>query len=201
MPAISEILEDFSAPTRNASLWNLAVGSGSALQSDGRLTISPASNQTPATYDGYSSVNTYDLTGSSIRVEYVQGLATSNGCEAALTLEAGSSSNVMSIVSIYNGYVLRLRTGGTYDDTYLNPRNDPLYRWWRLREQGGTLYWDTSADGITWTNRRSAASTFALTSLRVKLSAGTWQNIATPGQAIFDNVNISNTPTSAWLAL
>jgi hypothetical protein len=76
-------------------------------------------------------------------------------------------------------------TSVTYDSTN--------HRWLRMRESGGTIYWDTSADGFTLTNQRNAsAGALNLTSGKINLSATGSAGAATPGAAIFDNLNLSS---------
>jgi hypothetical protein len=186
-PKIATLTEDFSGGSMDSSKWGLLTGGGSSSQSTGQLVISPLSNS-PA-YEGYYSLLTYDLTNSAIYVANIQGLSTDLGAETLLSLQYGSSANAIMIVSTQSGYTMRIRTSNVNDDTSFTPRNDTANRWWRIREKYGNIYWDTSPDCINWTNRRIAAPTFAITDLNVTVAAGTWQNVASPGQAIFDTIN------------
>src|SRR5205823_3771154 len=69
----------------------------------------------------------------------------------------------------------------------------------------GQLYWETSADGLTWTTQTSIAAPFAVSAVRVNLNAGTWDAVGNPGMAVFDNLDIpspavSPTPTVTSVA-
>lgn len=185
---VSTISDDFSAPTMNSSLWWLMNGGGVLSQSTGQLAISPASNA-PG-YDGYASLATYNLTDSSIYIEIPQRASQSVGAETVFSLDAGSNVNSISMIAAQNGIVLRLRTSNSNSDTYISTYSSTLHRWWRIRGYYGNIYWETSPDCINWTTHRTMAPTFGLTSLSVVICAGTWQNVASPGQAIFDNLNV-----------
>lgn len=186
-PKIATLTENFSGGSIDSSKWGVFTNGGTSSQSTGQLVISPLSNS-PG-YEGYYSQLSYDLTNSEIYVANIQGLSTDLGSESLLSLQAGSSANAIIIVSTSSGYTLRLRTSSTNSDISFTPRDDITNRWWRIREKYGYIYWDTSPDCINWTNRRVATPTFAITDLNVNINAGTWQNVATPGQAIFDTVN------------
>lgn len=186
-PKIATLTEDFSSGSMDGSKWGILTNGGSSSQSTGQLVVSPLSNS-PG-YEGYYSLITYDLTNSAIYVANIQGLSTDVGAETLLSLQFGSSANALMLLSAQTGYIMRIRTANVDNDTYFTPRDETANRWWRIREKYGNIYWDTSSDCINWTNRRIAVPTFAITDLNITIGAGTWQNVASPGQAIFDNIN------------
>jgi hypothetical protein len=65
------------------------------------------------------------------------------------------------------------------------------HRWLRVREAGGTMYWEVSSDGSGWNAVATENSGFAiqLSRVEVRLEAGTRAASADPGVAVFDNVN------------
>jgi hypothetical protein len=46
---------------------------------------------------------------------------------------------------------------------------------------------ETSADRVSWTTQRRVAREMASKALKGELSAGTWEPVAAPGTAIFDD--------------
>jgi hypothetical protein len=64
------------------------------------------------------------------------------------------------------------------------------HRWLRFREGSGTLYLETSADGLAWTSRLSTTTPWWITWVRIYLGAGTWDTTSDPGRGEFDNVNL-----------
>ena len=80
--------------------------------------------------------------------------------------------------------------------------NTTTHRWWRFRESGGTTYWDTSPDGVSWTQRFFLANPFALTAVSVYLRTGNWAAASGANYAVFDNFNggAAPTPTTGIIA-
>src|SRR5258708_6887555 len=47
-----------------------------------------------------------------------------------------------------------------------------MHRWLRIRESGGTIFWETSPDSINWFLFKSLANPFYIISLQPVLSGG-----------------------------
>jgi hypothetical protein len=195
---LETLTDNFNDNTMDTNLWSLLVGTGTTAETGSQLVLTPASNNPGSTYDGYSSVNRYDLTSSQATIELAQGVTATSGCEQAFTLEIDSSNAITMLLGGSNNLIFRLKTAGSNNDTSVT-RNDTTMHWWRIRESRGTVYWETSQNGNTWTTRRSAAVSFPVTSVRLKISAGTWQNVASPGVGIYDNLNTLNTAAAPWI--
>lgn len=54
---------------------------------------------------------------------------------------------------------------GTVTTIYTATYNALTHRWLRFRESGGTVHWESSADGHTWVSRYSESSPFAVTDM------------------------------------
>lgn len=140
---------------------------------------------------GIGSNTAYDLTASAAYVE-VPSINGGSGAETVFTLitalvdpSVGSSSLYKLEFAVaggslafgyYNGPSGWNPTSVTYSAT--------AHKFWRFRESAGTLYWETSPDGSTWTTQRSEPAPFSLTSLYVNL----WTELAA-GTAEFANFN------------
>jgi hypothetical protein len=72
--------------------------------------------------------------------------------------------------------------------------DDTAHAWWRIRETGGTVFWDTAPDGLTWTNRKSQTSPAWINDGIQELVLECHRNNGTNNFAEFDNFNIL--PTS-----
>jgi hypothetical protein len=103
--------------------------------------------------------------------------------------------------------VLRSMVNGVNDQTYI-PTFDPVaHHYWRIRhdQTANTINFDTSADGSSWTTRKTAAVAFSLTGLRFYLYAGAYgTGNGSPGAAKYDNFQlVGNTPSTVaniqWL--
>jgi len=67
--------------------------------------------------------------------------------------------------------------------------NASTHRWWRLRYAAGSIYWDTSTNGFSWTNRRSKTlGAIAITDMRVVFAV---DGGAPVGDSLFDNLNLN----------
>lgn len=66
------------------------------------------------------------------------------------------------------------------------------HKYIRIREDGGKIYWDYSANGTSWTNLTSATPPEAVTSVNPGVYAGRW-GTGTNSSAIFDEIAIYDT--------
>ena len=63
------------------------------------------------------------------------------------------------------------------------------HTYWRIRNASGFWFWDTSADGATWTQRATTAETWNPSGVYVVLMAGRYTSGDTESVAYFDAVN------------
>jgi hypothetical protein len=71
--------------------------------------------------------------------------------------------------------------------------NGTTHRWWRIRLNGSTITWDTSPNGIDWTQQKSKTSAGgSLADVRVAFYAGYTGSEPSPGTAVFDNFNAAS---------
>jgi hypothetical protein len=96
-------------------------------------------------------------------------------------------SFVVTGLILEDGAFLFLRPDKTYVDA---GRYDPSDLWWRLRESGGVLYFDTSMDGKTFQNRGSIPDPAPLDSVTVGLGAGENVDAGDAGEAEFRCYNL-----------
>lgn len=82
-------------------------------------------------------------------------------------------------------------TVGGVVSTVASTTYDPInHDFLRIREAGGTVYYETSEDGSSWDIRASTPSVFSLSSVYVQLYAGYWGAETSPGTVLFDNLNL-----------
>lgn len=177
--AIGSVADSFEGAL-DPSTW--AEVQAPATVSGGRLVI-PAER-------GYGYVRTapkYDLTDGELSVEVPQVPSGPSG-EAFLII-GRDSSNEVSVIKSGANLIFRSTVAGSTTAPSAVPYDAALHRWWRIRNAHGITYWETSADGVSWTARRSAALDVDLTSAYVQLRAGHWGTESAPGSAVFDNVN------------
>ncbi len=163
---------------------------------DGALDVGRARVSATSGYPAVASATRYDLSASSLSVEAVGVPDVGNG-----TVEAALSATVDANNAVEFGWrngslALRIVSNGNRNFDVTTPTYDATaHRFWRLRESGGTVYWDASPDGRSWTNLRSAALPFSVTRVAIRLYAGYSGSESNPGSALFDNVNLGRPAT------
>lgn len=146
---------------------------------------------------GIGSVISYDLTGGGIAAQLLNVDAPPSSSSSAgyfALIGPSSGSNAQSL-----GWFMNPSSGenvigpfyGHPDLDYPNgvspvPYDPSVYRFLSVREKSGVIYWDYSADNVTWTNAASLATPFDVTDLTVSFYNGyynstfafTWGNVS-----------------------
>lgn len=186
--------DNFNDNVIDNSLWVAGSFEGSdplvtVNEVDGRLVITPLTGQSGLHYNGLLSNRTYDLTQGLIFVEVVEATRS----QANTMLMFGADNNNKAIMETENGSLyMRLVVGGSGVGAVSIPYDSGVHRWWRIRHvaSGDTIRFETSPDGIAWTQRHSVSrGSLNITTGKLNLSAGTWNSQSTPGRAIFDNLS------------
>lgn len=154
-----------------------------------------------SSYGSVYSSSAYDLTNSQIYARVVQLPNTGNGSTSFIFQLVLDSNNGISIQANPTSIAYTVTTGGiasttsaTYDGT--------AHKWWQIRASGSNVYFETSADGLTWTTRRTVSPSFAMTSLTAYFTCGYWDTEPNPGYALIDHVNyppIQPPRSSGWV--
>jgi len=162
MPSLSTLVDNFNGASIGPN-WGNSYGGAS--QSGGLAHV-------PCTtgYAGFQTSYTWTLAGAAFFVKVVSVPAASTATEAYASVfvnapgigVAGGPEEGYRIGFVINTVTGLLRckndTGyfdaGSVDITY----NPVTHAFVRLREDGTNVYWDTSPDGTTWTNRRTLAT-------------------------------------------
>ena len=203
---VEELKDSFDGITLDTVKWDNWGGAQVTL--DDRLKI-----QTTAVSDyyGINSHDLYSLEDSHIQVSlYNDPPETYASTETEMALSLNGSNNLL--FSKYKDgstwkLLARKKVAGSGTNLATITWNYSTMKWWRIRESGGTVYWDYSADGATWTNLTSTAKQFNLSSLYVDLLAGQWQTEAGGVLVEFDDFNYDGivaadiTKTAAYTVL
>lgn len=189
MAKASTFTDDFTA-IDYAKWWGYAT---EVAVTAGQLVLTPTSSY----YPYLESATTWDLTDSYFAFQLVQNAPAGAGSITTELLAAVDAANSVSVIISggENGYVtFREKVSGTNDDTSI-PYHSIRHKWFRIRHASGTVYWETSADGVTWVVRRSKATSLTLTAVVFRFVPGFYGTEPAPGTAIIDNVNL-NTGTT-----
>lgn len=147
-------------------------------------------------YNALDTASTYDLTNDSMYIQLVNaGNQTIASHEAIFQVYLNSTNHAWFTASNGNLAAFTLISGTQTQIGSSVTYSNFSHRWLRLRESGGTLYWDVSFNGSNWTNLWSAADPFTLTAINPTIQSGCYNNEASGSFAIFDDFN-TNESTS-----
>lgn len=186
-PVKMETLTDDFA-TQNAAKWNGFSGTNVQV-TGGQLSIVPDSTFTRQVV----SVDLFDLSSS---YALIQETGLGSAQILSLAVDDTTFANRFELFYNFGDLIFRETVATVTDDTTIT-FNATDHAWWRIRESGGTVFWDTSPDGSAWTNRRS--KTWAIpqvTSLSVFITAYT---SAGTTAATLDNFNNPPAPAAPSL--
>lgn len=170
--------------------WDKTQGDNPTLvtASGGSVTIS---HTTVGGYNDLRAVAEYVLTGSYGYVQvtdYGNQSITSHECIFLMTdntfqnsVQFIATGNSLFAYKTVANVTTAIGSSITLDTT--------AHKWLRIREASGTTFWDTSPDGVVWTNRWSSANPITVTALIPLIRCGIWQNEASGSQMTFDNFN------------
>jgi hypothetical protein len=134
----------------------------------------------------------YDLTSSYIFIEITEVPAAGTNADADFRAYIDTDNWFRWVYEAGTIYAQR-RKAAAQATIYSVAFNAVTHRWWRIRESGGDIYWDTSEDGITWTNRGTYTHGMTITSTKALLACYCYQNETDPGGWNIDNFNIVQT--------
>ena len=192
---ISMLTDDFDDGDVDDPRWgySFAAMGTSRREVDGALVLSIEADAGNA-FVGSMTPDTYDLRGQHVRVEVLQTGGRFTTLEVRDPLDAYAQLRVADAE-------LQARTSaaGEAPTTEAGIAYDPgVHRWWQLREQEGVLYWETSADGQTWSQLHATTIPLDASNARLILSAGS--SLSTPSEARFDNLQPLGDPDEGWCA-
>jgi hypothetical protein len=221
-PPISMLVDTFSGSTISPSLWTTPTESNQAQASQaGKLILAPHGGLAGSAA-GIRSTGTFNLINSQAFVSADQMVNAVDRVDTSFNLvyetyDGASDTARLTWLyanrNLYAGYTIR--QNGTFATIPLavipydpaNPTQYAQYRWWRIYESGGTVYWDTADSQQHWSGTpvASIADTqlLPLNALKVELDATTYPTGTPPpdpGEAHYTNLNVlevtpSVTPT------
>lgn len=198
--ATATLTDDFPGSSLDVTKWVASINGGTVTVGSGVLTITNP-NSTAFTGQLITSLIDYDLTGSYLVVNVEQVGNTATDEDTNVYVVVGSDFNYRLMFTQENGNLkARKVIAGTFTDVASVTYNATTMAWWRIRESGGTIFWDYSADGKSWTNLTSLTNPFGITTVTIDIEVFEQTSIASPGSGIFDNVNLL-TPYTKSLVL
>jgi len=202
MPLLTSLVDNFNDNVIGPDWGN----------SYGGVTESGGKAHVPCTtsYAGYQTSYTWTLAGASFYVSVTNVPAASTATEAYTSLfvnAPGIGDNTNPLYGTRIGFVINVVTTQlkmSSESSYFDAGavsiaySGTTHKFLRLRETGGTVFWDTSPDGTTWTNRRTLATPAWVTAStnQCALDMSAHRDAGTVDEAAYDLFNtLSNGAT------
>jgi hypothetical protein len=190
MALISTLTDDFNDGIVDPAKWPNSFGTYSEVGGRARISCD-------AGFNAYSSALNYTLAGSSIYLRgyppAAGGAATEAWAQILIKSSTGGTDLGFELRAITGELVMFSRTGFFDAGAVLIPYSPTAHAWLRVRETGGTVFWDTSPDAATWTNRRTLASPAWVADTNIEFQLIAHRDSGTADFAEFDNVNVTGT--------
>lgn len=154
MPSLSSLVDNFNDGTIGPDWGN---SYGGTYESGGTAHV-------PCTtgFAGLQTAYAWTFAGASffVQVPAVPAASTATEAYCGVLVNGDASGTRIGFTIKAVGNLLRMQSdSGYFDAGAVEITYDPVnHAFLRLREDGTNVYWDTSPDGSTWTNRRTLAS-------------------------------------------
>jgi len=148
--------DDFDDNRISSVLWPNSYGGASEVGGRARIPL------TPGVTAGYQSVREWTLVGSKLTAKLVTLPAAGGSSSAVCSMWVNSTTSGTRLGWRYNaltGVISAESQTSFFDGSAVNLTYSPFsHLWLRVRESGGTVFWESSSDGAAWTTRRSLAA-------------------------------------------
>ena len=189
MPSLSTLIDNFNDGTIGPNWGN---SYGGVTESGGKAHVPCGTG-----YAGYQTAYSWTLAAATMYVAVTTVPAASTATEAYASVFVNAVD--IGTTGIRIGFVINTVTGllkfssetGYYDPTATTVTYSAVdHKFLRLREDGTNVYWDTSPDGSTWTNRRTLATPAWVTaSVDCALDLSAHRDAGTADEAQYDLFN------------
>jgi hypothetical protein len=187
---MSTFTDDFSeATTSPAWLYTEADDSGAFAVANGTLTLSVPANSIGEAL--VMSSRCYDLAGSSLAVEAVEAAPGPETVTVVGLLPVGGPTLLQFFMQ--DGLLAGFNhQSGTPVEVFETAYSPVQHRWWRMREQGGSVFFETSPDGLAWGTPHGSTSTPPnIGCVRPRLRLYVADTSQPAAETRFDNLNLT----------
>jgi trimeric autotransporter adhesin len=191
---MADLQDSFPGSAVDTTKWG---SYGTATVASGTLTLTDTANSTASA--GIQSNITYDLTGSYLLAHITNG-GNQYASTQALIIVTLSAGNTAAIFVNNNNLVCQHAVASTYTQDGSITWVPSTMSWLRIRESGGTIFYDYSADGLSWTNLGSVANPWPVTALFATVQEGAYTTSDPAATSTWQSVNLPPTGASPALA-
>ena len=154
--AAESLVDDFEG-TLDDTKWNLSGNeSGCNVVRSGEMEIVVQRNDNVRC--GYSSHLLHNLSDSMISIEAVGVTGDQTSISTVLELQFPNGDTLAFEKKGSDFTCIRDVAGSPDGPAFVAPYDPAEFRWWRFRDDGGTVHWETSPDGVNWASRGTHAS-------------------------------------------
>ncbi|WP_327655693.1 laminin G domain-containing protein [Streptomyces sp. NBC_00483] len=182
--------DDFDAPRLDTSLWTVGGGADVA---GGRMRLPCVSGTS-----FFRSVREWSLTGSRLTAKFATAPANGGSASASVSMYIHSATSGTRLRWHYNplnGELRALNEVGGNDASPTVLTYSPIsHAWLRIRESGGTVYFETSSTGQGWTTRRTLPRPAWVTADTHQVEFAAFRSGGTGDSVEFDLVGASVRP-------
>ena len=189
MALLETLTDGFDDNIIDSSKWEV-YGGDLVEETGGELRITVGDG---VAYHGIQSVDTYDLSDSFalVRIAYAGAIISMLSLETELKIIKDNGTNELYItISGGNTITAYKVVGGTTTEIGQQPYDPNVHKYLRIREDSGTVYWEYSTDGLTWTELGSDSTPFVITAVIGLIQAGNFEEETQTTTVRFDNFNI-----------
>lgn len=192
MPLTGELRDPFSDNVVDTTKWpnNYNTGAGGLpTETGGRARVVCDTG-----FSAYASDTAYTLEDSHAWVRVFPpaagGAASEAWAQLLITSSTSGTDAIMEVNAATGLLTMAVRVGFVDGGAVSIAYDSTDHAWLRIREDTGTLFWDTSADGLSWTNRRSTASPAWVSDTDLEMQLIAHRDSGTPDFAEFDSFNV-----------
>jgi len=146
---LEDLQDNFPGSSVDTTKW---TAYNNATVASSTLTLTDTASST--LYSGIQSNVLYDLTGSYLLAHCTNGGLQATSTQAMILVQI-SANNTAALIINNGNLIAQSQVAGSYVNQGTIAWVGATMSWLRIRESGGTIFWDYSADGLTWTNLAS----------------------------------------------
>lgn len=192
MALISTLVDAFPGSSLDGGKWAV----------DGTVTVANNTVSIPSlgSYPSFNSIASYTLVASSIYAKVTPPAYKDGGEQMGFLLTDSLSADNTHVQIGVNGngnIYMEVKSAGTVlstqNSTFTAATNPG---WWRIREASKVVYFDTSPDGTTWTNRLTYTYSFTMPALFVNTYSADYTADAPSNPTKVQFVNTTTIPST-----
>ncbi len=185
------ISDDFNDGNLTDDLkWNKINNGVSLAEYQGSLQLGWPGIVSSPLYGAIESSQSFDMTDCAAHVQVIQVASTTTLAYTRFALRR-SPTDYLEIAE-KNGYIYATSVvGGNSTDHAIVAYDTSIHRWWRLKHEAGSFHWQTSNDGVLFSDLAAVLDLIPMDSMTLVIGGGSeGAESSAPGVAKLDQVNL-----------